>query len=51
MRFRVRIDMMADGAAKQWGPFASAVASGKFRDDGLRDSEAKYDLAKGVVAK
>ena len=51
MRFRVRIDMKADGAAKQWGPFASAVASGKFRDDGLRDSEAKYDLAKGVVAK
>ena len=51
MRFRVKIDMKADGAAKRWGPFASAVASGKFRDDGLRDSEAKYDLAKGVVAK
>ena len=32
MRFRVKIDMKADGAAKRWGPFASAVASGKFRE-------------------
>jgi hypothetical protein len=30
-----------------WGPFAAAVASGKFRHDGLRDSEARYDLEKG----
>jgi len=32
-----------------WGPFSSAVASGKFRHDGLRDSEARYDLGEGVV--
>jgi hypothetical protein len=33
-----------------WGPFAAAVASGKFRHDGLRDSEARYDLEKGDAA-
>ena len=51
MRFRVRVDMKAEAATERWGPFASAVASGKIREDGLRDSEAKYDLAEGVVAK
>ena len=33
-----------------WGPFSAAVASGKFRSDGLRDSEARYDLKAGRVA-
>jgi hypothetical protein len=51
MRFRVRVDMKAEAATERWGPFASAVASGKFRENGLRDSEARYDLAEGVVAK
>ncbi|MFZ9004426.1 MAG: hypothetical protein ACO3AE_10420, partial [Robiginitalea sp.] len=37
-----------DGArVSPWGPFAAVVASGKFRHDGLRDSEARYDLEKG----
>ena len=62
-RFRVRIDVeratglmkgeeekdasAAGDSVSPWGPFAAAVASGKFRHDGLRDSEARYDLEKG----
>jgi hypothetical protein len=52
MRFRVKIDVAkAEASGDAWGPFSAAVASGKFRDDGLRDSEARYDLAAGRVAK
>ena len=36
-----------DSSVSPWGPFAAAVASGKFRHDGLRDSEARSDLEKG----
>lgn len=58
MRFRVKIDThaaavareSAGGAGVTWGPFSAAVASGKFRGDGLRDSEAEYDLDAGRVA-
>ena len=63
MRFRVKIDVEKafsnardenedeNGArVSPWGPFAAAVASGKFRHDGLRDSEARYDLEKGDAA-
>jgi hypothetical protein len=62
MRFRVRVKVNANGEAEGggkpegaaraesvWGPFASAVASGKFRDDGLRDSDARYDLRAGKI--
>lgn len=56
MRFRVRIDMQAAREAEanggeeiKWGPFSAAVASGKFRGDGLRDSEAAYDLKEGCM--
>lgn len=38
-----------EGRGVTWGPFSAAVASGKFRDDGLRDSEAEYDLGAGRV--
>jgi len=38
------------GSRVDWGPFSAAVASGKFRTDGLRDSEAKYDLREGRMA-
>ena len=57
MRFRIRIDVEKANEQKNnclvspWGPFSSAVASGKFRDDGLRDSEARYDLEKGQAVK
>ena len=59
MRFRVRIDMKKrnepnknskQGKAHRsvpWGPFSSAVRSGKFLDAPLRDSEARYDLDEG----
>ena len=52
MRFRVRIDQQSkQGKASPsvpWGPFSSAVRSGKFVDArALRDSEARYDLNKG----
>ena len=55
MRFRVKIDVEKATVGRDenkqrvspWGPFAAAVASGKFRHDGLRDSEARYDLEKG----
>ena len=58
MRFRVKIDTHAaasggeggGGGGVTWGPFSSAVASGKFREDGLRDSEAEYDLDAGRAA-
>ncbi len=61
-RFRVRVDVekaranpktgreardVSGDSVSPWGPFAAAVASGKFRYDGLRDSEARYDLDKG----
>ena len=63
-RFRVRVDVeraraslrgeekkdVAVDSVSPWGPFAAAVASGKFRHDGLRDSEARYDLEKGDAA-
>ena len=62
MRFRVKVKVNANGEAEGggkpegaaraesvWGPFASAVASGKFRDDGLRDSDARYDLRAGKI--
>jgi hypothetical protein len=52
MRFRVRIDMNAAGAEKlQWGPFTSAVRDGKFLDEPLRDSEARYDLTRGRIVR
>ena len=45
-RVRTRIERGDRG-----GPFNAAVNSGKFRDDGLRDSEARYDLEKGVAVR
>ena len=52
MRFRVRIDMSADGDARvPWGPFTAAVRSGKFLKDPLRDSEARYDLERGGIVR
>lgn len=48
MRFRVRTRIER---GDRGGPFNAAVNSGKFRDDGLRDSEARYDLEKGVAVR
>ncbi|OUS48718.1 hypothetical protein BE221DRAFT_67883 [Ostreococcus tauri] len=49
LRFRVRIDMDADDTRVPWGPFTSAVRSGKFLSEPLRDSEARYDLDVGLA--
>jgi hypothetical protein len=45
-----RPEKNARGSVSPWGPFASSVASGKFRGGGLRDADARYDLEKGNAA-